>query len=233
MGASIAFQLAKRKAGRVVVVEKDHVASGGSGRSSALVRMHYSYPPEVQLALVSLRMIENWRGIVGEGGEFRKTGFVRIVHPNEMDRLKQNVEMQRDLGAKVELIDRKQHEELQPDWKVDEVELAAYEPDSGYGDGNVVANDFLSRAREMGVEYLPRTRATTRCARPRATRSSSTCSRRWPTSSRSSVSRRLFSCTDTWVSSSAPSRPTPGGRASSSPSSSSSRPSSRASRPCC
>ena len=159
MGASIAFHLAKRKAGRIVVIEKDHVASGGSGRSSALVRMHYSYPPEVQLALVSLNIFENWREIVGEPGEFKQTGFVRIVHPNELERLKQNVDMQRGLGARVELIDRKQLQELQPDWKVEEVQLAAYEPDSGYGDGNVVANDFLSRAREMGVEYLPKTRA--------------------------------------------------------------------------
>lgn len=159
MGASIAFHLAKRKAGRIVVIEKDHVASGGSGRSSALVRMHYSYPPEVQLALVSLNIFENWREIVGEPGEFKQTGFVRIVHPNEMERLKQNVDMQRGLGARVELIDRKQLQELQPDWKVEEVQLAAYEPDSGYGDGNVVANDFLSRAREMGVEYLSKTRA--------------------------------------------------------------------------
>lgn len=159
MGASIAFHLAKRKAGRIVVIEKDHVASGGSGRSSALVRMHYSYPPEVQLALVSLNIFENWREIVGEPGEFKQTGFVRIVHPNELERLKQNVDMQRGLGARVELIDRKQLQELQPDWKVEEVQLAAYEPDSGYGDGNVVANDFLSRAREMGVEYLSKTRA--------------------------------------------------------------------------
>jgi len=160
MGASIAFHLAKRKAGRIIVIEKEHVATGASGRSSALVRMHYSYPPEVQLALVSLKIFQNWRDIVGEDGEFRKTGFVRIVHPNEMDLLKQNVEMQRGLGVKVELIDRKQLQELEPDWKVDEVELAAYEPDSGYGDGNVVATDFLTRARDMGVDYLPRTRAT-------------------------------------------------------------------------
>ena len=160
MGASIAFQLAKRKAGRIVVIEKDHVASGGSGRSSALVRMHYSHPPEVQLAVLSLEMFENWREIVGEEGEFRRTGFVRIVHPNETDRLKQNVKMQRELGAKVDLIDREQLQELEPDWRLDDVDLAAYEPDSGYGDGNVVATDFLSRAREMGVEYMPRTRAT-------------------------------------------------------------------------
>ncbi|HWZ84039.1 MAG TPA: FAD-binding oxidoreductase [Terriglobales bacterium] len=160
MGASIAFHLARRKAGRIVVVDKDHVAAGGSSRSSALVRMHYSFAPEVRLALLSLKMFEHWREIVGEPGEFRKTGFVRIVHPGESERLKQNVAMQRGLGANVELIDGQQLRSLEPDWMVDEVELAAYEPDSGYGDGNVVANDFLNTARDQGAAYLPKTRVT-------------------------------------------------------------------------
>lgn len=159
MGTSIAFHLARRGAGKIAVIEKDHVGRGGSGRSSALIRMHYSYPAEVQLAVVSLHMFQHWREIVGEPGDFRKTGFVRIVHPNECARLKQNVEMQRGLGVKVDLITRQQLKELEPDWNVDEVELAAYEPDSGYGDGAGVANDFLSRARDLGVAYLPRTAA--------------------------------------------------------------------------
>jgi sarcosine oxidase subunit beta len=160
MGASIAFHLARRKAGRIVVLDKDHAGSGGSGRSSALVRMHYSFPPEVQLALISLKVFQNWNDVVGEPGEFRKTGFVRIVHPGESDALKKNVAMQKRLGANVELIDRHQLQQLEPDWQVDKVELAAYEPDSGYGDGNVVANDFLSRARDSGAAYLSKTSAT-------------------------------------------------------------------------
>src|SRR6185437_15281355 len=79
MGASIAFHLAKRKAGKIVVIDKNHVGHGGSGRSSALIRMHYSYPPEVQLAPISLRMFEHWAELVGSEGDFRKTGFVRMV----------------------------------------------------------------------------------------------------------------------------------------------------------
>jgi sarcosine oxidase, subunit beta len=160
MGASIAFHLARRNAGRIAILDKEHAGSGGSGRSSALVRMHYSFPPEVQLALISLKIFQHWREIVGEAGEFRKTGFVRIVHPGESEALKKNVAMQKHLGANVELIDRPQLKEIAPDWQVDEVELAAYEPDSGHGDGNVVANDFLSSARESGAAYLSKTRAT-------------------------------------------------------------------------
>ena len=160
MGASIAFHLAKRKARSIVVLDKDHVGRGGSGRSSALVRMHYSYPPEVQLALISLHMFQNWQEVVGACGDFRKTGFVRIVHPSETARLKLNVEMQCKLGAMVDLIGQQDLRELEPDWNVDEVELAAYESDSGYGDGAAVAGDFLSAARDMGVTYLSRTQAT-------------------------------------------------------------------------
>ena len=160
MGASIAFHLARRNAGRIAVIDKEHAGSGGSGRSSALVRMHYSFAPEVQLALISLKMFQHWREIVGEPGEFRQTGFVRIVHPHETELLKQNVAMQQKLGANVELFDRQQLKQLEPDWQVDEVDLAAYEPDSGYGDGNVVANDFLSQARDSGATYLSKTRAT-------------------------------------------------------------------------
>ena len=159
MGASIAFHLARRKAGKIVVIDKDHVGRGASGRSSALIRMHYSFPPEVRLAVISLHMFQNWREIVGQPGDFHKTGFVRIVHPHETERLKLNVEIQRSLGARVELVDRAQLHELEPEWKVDEVELAAYEPDSGYGDGAAVAGDFLGAARDLGVHYLSRTRA--------------------------------------------------------------------------
>lgn len=161
MGASIAFHLAKRKPGKIVVLDKDHVGRGGSGRSSALIRMHYSFPPEVQLALISLKMFQNWSDIVGAPGDFRKTGFVRIVHPKEIERLKLNVEMQRRLGAVVELVDKKQLSALEPDWRVDDVELAAYEPDSGYGDGAGVASDFLQAARNLGAGYFSRTQVTT------------------------------------------------------------------------
>ena len=160
MGASIAFHLANRKAGKIVVIDKDHVGRGGSGRSSALVRMHYSFPPEVQLALISLRMFQNWQEVTGQPGDFRKTGFVRIVHPNETARLKLNVKMQRSLGASIDLIDKHDLHDLEPDWNVDEVELAAYEPDSGYGDGAGVAGDFLTAARDLGATYLSRTQAS-------------------------------------------------------------------------
>ena len=160
MGTSIAFQLARRKAGRIVIIEKDHVGRGASGRSSALIRMHYTFPPEVQLAVKSLEMFENWKDITGQPGDFRRTGFIQLVPFEEVDLLKANVEMQRRNGVKVELISASEVRKIEPDWFVEDIEAAAYEPESGYGDGAGVANDFLAKARELGVEYRPRTHVT-------------------------------------------------------------------------
>jgi sarcosine oxidase subunit beta len=70
-------------------------------------------------------------------------------------RLRANVEMQRSCGARVQLVTREELQAMEPRWIVEDVPLAAYEPDSGYGDGATVATDFLDRARELGVRYRP------------------------------------------------------------------------------
>ena len=39
MGTSIAFQLARKKFGKVMLLERDAIASGTTGKSSAIIRM--------------------------------------------------------------------------------------------------------------------------------------------------------------------------------------------------
>jgi glycine/D-amino acid oxidase-like deaminating enzyme len=160
IGASVAFHLAKRRAGRVRVLDQGLAAQGGSSRSSALVRMHYTLPHEVKLARQSLEIFTHWEDYVGRPSCFKKLGFVRLVPEAEIERLEKNVQMQRELGVETRLISAQELAEIEPDWRVDDVRAAAYEPDSGYGDGSVTANDFLARARELGAEFLPRTRVT-------------------------------------------------------------------------
>jgi len=156
-GAAIAFQLAQRKAGRIVVIDKGFAGQGQSCRSSALVRMHYAYAPEVQLAVLGYKIFTHWEEIVGRPTHFRRTGFVHITRREYADRLRANVEMQQAKGANTSLITAAELKEIEPDWSVEDFDVAAYEPDSGYGDGAATATDFLDRAREMGVEYRPQT----------------------------------------------------------------------------
>ena len=57
-GASTAWHLAKRNAGKIVLIEKDAIASGASGWSSAIVRMHYQLESLVKVLCTVARCTE-------------------------------------------------------------------------------------------------------------------------------------------------------------------------------
>jgi len=157
IGAAAAFQLSLLGAGDVLVVDRATAGSGMSCRSSALVRMHYTFPPEVELAVRSDAMFAAWPELTGRPSCIRRTGFARIVAPGEESALRANLAMQRALGARAEAIDAAALKELAPGFRVDDISCAGWEPDGGYGDGAVVAGDLLAAARERGVRYRPNT----------------------------------------------------------------------------
>jgi sarcosine oxidase subunit beta len=155
IGAATAFHLSLLGAGDVLVLDRATAGSGMSCRSSALVRMHYTFGPEVELAVRSDAMFGAWPDLVGRPGCVRRTGFVRIVAPGEEAALRANVAMQRALGARAEVIGAAGLKEVAPGLRADDVEFAAWEPNGGYGDGAVVAGDLLAAARARGVRYRP------------------------------------------------------------------------------
>jgi sarcosine oxidase, subunit beta len=155
IGASTAFHLSQLGAGTVAVLDRSAAGSGMSSRSSALIRMHYTFPPEVDLAVRSDALFDAWPDLVGRPSCVRRTGFVRIVSPGEEDRLRRNVAMQREHGARAEVVDAAELAILAPGLATDDVECAAWEVRGGYGDGAIVAGDLIAAARERGVRYQP------------------------------------------------------------------------------
>ena len=156
-GASTAFHLSRLGAGDVLVVDRDTAGSGMSSRSSAMIRMHYTFRPEVELAVRSDRMFASWTELTGRPAFVRRTGFARFVLSGEEDALRANVAMQRDCGARAEVLPAADFAALAPGFRTDDLTEVAWEPDGGYGDGALVAGDLLAAARERGVRYRPHT----------------------------------------------------------------------------
>src|SRR5436309_7253625 len=84
MGCSIAFALARRRAGRVVLLEKSFLGAGSSGKSGAIIRQHYSNALTVRMARQSLRVFEQFADAVGGPPVFTHTGMVIVI--NQRDR---------------------------------------------------------------------------------------------------------------------------------------------------
>ena len=158
-GASIAFHLSRLGAGDVLVVDRGTAGSGMSSRSSAMIRMHYTFRPEVELAVRSDRMFGSWTELTGRPAFVRRTGFARVVLPGEEGALRANVAMQRDCGARAEVLAAGDLAALAPGLRTGDLTEVAWEPEGGYGDGALVAGDLLGAARERGVRYRPHTPA--------------------------------------------------------------------------
>jgi len=152
-GASLAFHLARRGV-KVLVLEKRFVAAGATGRSSGLVRMHYDVPQDTQLAWLSFQYFRDWKNRVGGECGFTRTGFLQLVAPSDVHLLKANVAVHRSLGIPVELIGAAEVGKLAPSFFTDDIELAAYEPESGYAMPSDTAASFLNAARALGAQLL-------------------------------------------------------------------------------
>jgi len=158
-GASIAYALAA-KGVKVVLVEKGALASGASGRSSALVRMHYTNEWDARLAWASFPMFRHWAELMGGPAVFTHTGFLNVVAPSYAENLRRNVLMLQRIGVPTRAITPGELKTLQPFVNVDDVGAAAYEPESGYANPAETVEGFRRRAVELGARVLQWTAVT-------------------------------------------------------------------------
>jgi glycine/D-amino acid oxidase-like deaminating enzyme len=152
-GASLAFHLARRGV-KPLVLEKKFLGAGATGRSSGLVRMHYDVRQDTELAWVSFQYFRNWKEMVGGECGFTRTGFLQLVAAQDKETLKANVAIHQDIGVPVMLIGADDVKRLAPTFATEDVEVAAYEPESGYAMPSDTAAALMNAARDKGARLI-------------------------------------------------------------------------------
>ncbi len=154
MGASIAFHLAERGL-KVAILERNVTASGATGHSSGLVRMHYDLAAESELTFKSYQLyFNNWKERVGGECGFMQTGFMQIAKREHEDKLRGNVANQQHIGINTSVISADDVKKLVPDFITEHFDYAAYEPDSGYADATLTTNSFIEAAKRNGAMLI-------------------------------------------------------------------------------
>src|SRR5919201_2427721 len=102
-GASLAYHLARKKAGRVVLIEKKFVASGPTGRSTALVRRFYAMDFFTRTASRAAEIYRHWKDVIGGDGDpgFRQVGLLVLCGAADEAHLRYNAAQAQKLGAGV------------------------------------------------------------------------------------------------------------------------------------
>ncbi len=166
LGVSTAFWLAEKSSLQVALLERQRPGAGSTGKSAAIVRMHYTNPITVQLALRSRRLFADWATALRRSAPpavttpYTPCGWVFMVPPDQKGNFARNLEMNRAQGVDVASVD---HEWLQanlPGISVDGIGAAAHEPTSGYADPVAVCHELAEAADERGVAVFEDTAAT-------------------------------------------------------------------------
>lgn len=152
-GASLAFHLTQRGV-KPIVLEKDFIGAGATGRSSGLVRMHYDVPQDCELAWASFGYFRNWAECVGGESGFTRTGFLQVVARENEEALRMNTAMQQDIGIPTFLISAEDVKRLAPYFVTDDFDVAAYEPESGYADPSAATASLINAAKEKGARII-------------------------------------------------------------------------------
>ncbi len=150
VGLSTARALVELGLTDVLVLERDSVGSGGSGKSSGIVRCHYGIPSLAAMAWRALPVLEHAAEILGAPSGYTNTGYLVGVGQENLAALRANVAMQQALGIHVALMSPDEASALWPAARLDDFAEFAYEPHGGFGDGHQTALAFATAAKRGG-----------------------------------------------------------------------------------
>jgi sarcosine oxidase subunit beta len=157
LGSTTAYYLKKHGVSKVLLVERGDVASGGTGKSAAIVRSYYSIPVMARLAKEAVKLFHNLEDEIGVDGGFHPTGFTQLVPPDWVDKAIELVAMHQELGIDTDFVPSASWEENFPWLNLEGIGAIVFEKSSGYADPIQTTEGFVAAFQKLGGELRSRT----------------------------------------------------------------------------
>jgi 4-methylaminobutanoate oxidase (formaldehyde-forming) len=158
LGAAVAFNLAKRGAGKVVVLERDSVAEGNSSLAAGLLTRGRLKSHLIPLVLETYQAIDEIESLSGESLGMHQPGclYVAVSHHHQKG-VTELASVSKAAGLRVERLDNLDAAHLIPWLKLSRDCMAIYMPDDGYIDGYALTRGFLACAKKSGAQIREQT----------------------------------------------------------------------------
>jgi len=162
-GCSIAYNLARKGVKDVVVIERNYLASGSTGRCGAGIRTQWGTEMNCLLAKHSVEFFETAAEELEYDGdiEFKQGGYLlAATTPREEAQFRKNVALQRSLGIPSMLLTPAEAKEIVPCLDERRLTMAAFCGKDGHLNPFHTTHAFADAARRLGVTFLLNTRVT-------------------------------------------------------------------------
>ncbi|WP_202708712.1 NAD(P)/FAD-dependent oxidoreductase [Sporosalibacterium faouarense] len=162
-GCSIAYNLAKKGVKDVVVIEKDYLASGATGRCGAGVRQQWGTEMNCKLAMESIKFYETANEVLEYEGdiEFKQGGYLIVASTEkEHQQFKKNVKLQKSLGIEVNQITPEEATKIVPYLNTENIISATFCPKDGHLNPFTTTDAYAKAAKRLGVKFYTNTEVT-------------------------------------------------------------------------
>jgi sarcosine oxidase subunit beta len=154
VGSSAAFHLASQGV-KTVLVEREHPASGPTGKSSAVCHLFYTIPQLSRLARRGCQILKSIPELCGGPAVFHPNGVLWCAGTRNADEFARSIARIRDEeGGGIDAVTPEDIARMAPGFNLDGIVLAAWEAQYGYADPYDAANALAQAARDRGATYL-------------------------------------------------------------------------------
>jgi len=161
VGVSIAYHLALRKAGKIILLEKGQLGEGSTSRCVGGIRTQFSTEINIQFSLESLKRFEKFEDEFGVNPEFKRIGYLFLATTEtEIRVFKENVKLQKKFGIPVEFLNSDEIERRWPYLRMDDILGGTFCSWDGYAGPSEVLSGFAAAAKRAGVKIYEGMEAT-------------------------------------------------------------------------
>ena len=153
VGLSIAYYLALKKAGRIVLFEKGQLGEGSTSRCVGGIRTQFSTEINIRFSLESLKTFEQFGEEFGVNPEFKRIGYLFFATTDwEMEIFKENIKLQKKFNIPVELLSPDEISTRWPYLRIDDILGGTFCSWDGYAGPSEILSGFAGGAKRAGVK---------------------------------------------------------------------------------
>jgi sarcosine oxidase subunit beta len=154
IGASIAYHLTKKGVRDVIVLERERLGAGSTGKNAGGIRLQFSSEINVKLSQRSLPHIERFAEEIGTDPHFHQVGYLFLItEDRDVAAFDRSLEMWSRLGVPARRVTAAEAKTLFAHARTDDVRFGTFCPKDGYADPSSMLNGYAARAREAGVTF--------------------------------------------------------------------------------
>ena len=149
-GASTAYHLKRNGVTNVALFERHSPAAGGTGKSAAIVRQHYSTTLLARLTQESINLFRAMPDEIGADSGYVRSGWCFLVPEKMLEAATDNVELLQSCGIDTRFLATDEIRDRFPWLNPQGVSGVVYEPDGGYADPVRTTEAYVKGFTDIG-----------------------------------------------------------------------------------